>query len=245
MAIDRSLPPSVVAQLDGLKPQAGEACGHHKSPLTLAREALEAAKATIIHLVNARGSEAEGSDEEWTGQIDTALTALSGAGEAEPRAFVVEQPGERPSVVDARTYDPRKREFWTTDEAQAAATVHCLYLSPSPDGWEAAIEACRKELSAFLADGRAETQIVRSVLDKKLAALKRPSSEPQGDRWRDWVGGENPAPGQTVEYRMRENPFKPTDTQPSDELRWEHIGQDSDIISYRVLPPPPAEQGAK
>ena len=41
-------------------------------------EALEEARQTILDLINARNSEAEGSDEDWVGGIDAALAKARG-----------------------------------------------------------------------------------------------------------------------------------------------------------------------
>ncbi len=47
------------------------------------REALEGARETILELIRARGSEAEGSDDEWVADIDAAIAAFDKALEAE------------------------------------------------------------------------------------------------------------------------------------------------------------------
>lgn len=47
-----------------------------------------------------------------------------------------------------------------------------------------------------------------------------------------WMGGENPAPGKMVEYRLRDSEeFYITQ---SENLDWSHIVCDSDIVSYRI-----------
>lgn len=45
--------------------------------LRKAVEALRGSRETILQLVNSRGSEAEGTDEDWVGDIDTTLAAVS------------------------------------------------------------------------------------------------------------------------------------------------------------------------
>lgn len=92
---------TVIAALSAPRPadrEAVEAAGRPRSPADLAREkeqrvraeaerdeavkALAAARQTIIDLIHARGSEAEGSDEDWVGDIDDLLSRM---GREEPQ----------------------------------------------------------------------------------------------------------------------------------------------------------------
>lgn len=41
-------------------------------------EVLQGSRETILQLVNSRGSEAEGTDEEWASEIDAALAKIKG-----------------------------------------------------------------------------------------------------------------------------------------------------------------------
>lgn len=47
-----------------------------ESKLVKAVEALRGSRETILQLVNSRGSEAEGTDEDWVGDIDTTLAEI-------------------------------------------------------------------------------------------------------------------------------------------------------------------------
>lgn len=49
-------------------------CDTVRQQLAEARAALRTAREDVLHLVNARGSEAEGSDDDWVGYIDAALS---------------------------------------------------------------------------------------------------------------------------------------------------------------------------
>jgi len=48
-----------------------------------------------------------------------------------------------------------------------------------------------------------------------------------------WNGGENPAPGKVVEFRLR---LGTTARRRSNELSWAHHGMMNDIIAYRIIP---------
>lgn len=54
---------------------------------------------------------------------------------------------------------------------------------------------------------------------------------PGTDGWIEWEGGENPVPGATVEFRLRD-----TDSCEAEAnfLRWDHKGVSGDIVAYRV-----------
>lgn len=54
---------------------------------------------------------------------------------------------------------------------------------------------------------------------------------PGTDGWIEWGGGENPVPGATVEFRLRD-----TDSCEAEAnfLRWDHKGVSGDIVAYRV-----------
>ncbi|UYE90861.1 hypothetical protein F13_0018 [Escherichia phage F13] len=56
------------------------------------------------------------------------------------------------------------------------------------------------------------------------------------EAWTVWLGGENPAPGEIVEYKLRNGGDKVL-SRLSDHLHWGHIGalKGSDIIAYRVV----------
>ena len=65
---------------------------------------------------------------------------------------------------------------------------------------------------------------------------------PDADGWMPWSGGENPVPGQRVEYRMRgqwdEGTYGPD---RADECTWSHRGQVWDIIAFRLAPTAPVK----
>lgn len=56
------------------------------------------------------------------------------------------------------------------------------------------------------------------------------------EAWTVWHGGDNPVPGEIVEYKLRNGGDKVL-SRLSDHLHWGHIGalKGSDIIAYRVV----------
>lgn len=55
-----------------------EDAGQLRNKLEKAVEGLQGSRETILQLVNSRGSEAEGTDEDWVGDIDTTLAEIYG-----------------------------------------------------------------------------------------------------------------------------------------------------------------------
>lgn len=76
----------------------------------------------------------------------------------------------------------------------------------------------------------------RHYRDWAVAELDLVGEAPAGDGWIFWRGGENPCPGQIVEYQLRQGDV---DRIRSDCLFWRHIGHPVDIIAYRVIQPAP------
>ena len=58
--------------------------------------------------------------------------------------------------------------------------------------------------------------------------------------WHDWNGGNCPVPAAWVEYKMTCMPDR-SRTFAAIGVRWEHIGRDDDIISFRVINAPEAQ----
>ncbi|EDX5637797.1 hypothetical protein CSE89_004237 [Salmonella enterica subsp. enterica] len=77
-------------------------------------------------------------------------------------------------------------------------------------------------------------QPVAHIGEKHEHLKARPEDSMEG--WIEWLGGENPVPGEMVEYKLRNGEDKVL-SRLSDHLHWGHIGalKGSDIIAYRVV----------
>jgi hypothetical protein len=55
--------------------------------------------------------------------------------------------------------------------------------------------------------------------------------------WIKWNGGECPVPdGSEIEYKMRDGAISFPFNYPEN-LRWEHINMDGDVVEYRIIKP--------
>ena len=71
----------------------------------------------------------------------------------------------------------------------------------------------------------------RDQVEQYSRDLVRLIEEPLSDGWIEWGGGENPVPGATVEFRLRDNDSCEAE---ANFLRWDHKGMSGDIVAYRV-----------
>lgn len=68
----------------------------------------------------------------------------------------------------------------------------------------------------------------------------RSSTQPDGDGWIEWHGGERPVPTFVlVEVRYRWRPFGGPTPRHLNGLQWDHQGRPDDIVAYRVVSPAP------
>lgn len=68
----------------------------------------------------------------------------------------------------------------------------------------------------------------------ELCELTRIQPKPSADGdWIEWGGGENPAPGKTVEYKMCWGSMSYIGRAES--LRWDKQDWDTDIVAYRIV----------
>lgn len=95
-------------------------------------------------------------------------------------------------------------------------------------------ESLTKEIEQYRECIKAAELVVKNFSDiieqsKKNVAQKE-------EAWTVWRGGENPVPGEMVEYKLRNGEDKVL-SRLSDHLHWGHIGalKGSDIIAYRVV----------
>lgn len=78
--------------------------------------------------------------------------------------------------------------------------------------------------------------VLRMGLKEEIGLMFSRSIEvaPEYGDWIEWKGGENPVPGESVQYRLRDGCGSQLG-HSSDSLRWNHHGKGGDITSYRVV----------
>jgi hypothetical protein len=69
--------------------------------------------------------------------------------------------------------------------------------------------------------------------DNNLTFRIAPNQPADEDGWIPWFGGENPAVGKRVEYKMRDSQ-QSSEGIESEALRWWHKNNHSDIVAYRI-----------
>lgn len=75
-----------------------------------------------------------------------------------------------------------------------------------------------KDGSTWITGAKDERDLIRLVSDS--------------EGWIEWCGGENPVPGATVEYQMRDDDTSECD---ANLLRWGHDDTSGDILAYKVM----------
>lgn len=102
---------------------------------------------------------------------------------------------------------------------------------------EAKYSEAQRELVALRSQVRDASALVKQLHDVVVTiGVDADACEKQDEAWTVWHGGENPVPGEMVEYRLRNEGDKVL-SRLSDHLHWAHIGglKGSDIIAYRVV----------
>ena len=69
--------------------------------------------------------------------------------------------------------------------------------------------------------------------DNNLTFRISPNQPADEEGWIQWFGGENPAVGKRVEYKLRDSQ-QSSEGLGSEALRWWHRNHDSDIVAYRI-----------
>lgn len=100
---------------------------------------------------------------------------------------------------------------------------------------EAKYSEAQRELVALRSQVRDASVLVKQLHDV-VATIGVDSDAPKEEAWTVWFGGDNPVPGEIVEYKLRNGDDKVL-SRLSDHLHWGHIGalKGSDIIAYRVV----------
>lgn len=100
---------------------------------------------------------------------------------------------------------------------------------------EAKYSEAQRELVALRSQVRDASALVKQLHDV-VATIGVDVDAPKEEAWTVWFGGDNPVPGEMVEYKLRNGGDKVL-SRLSDHLHWSHIGalNGSDIIAYRVV----------
>lgn len=102
---------------------------------------------------------------------------------------------------------------------------------------EAKYSEAQRELVALRSQVRDASALVKQLHDVVATiGVDVDAASPKEEAWTVWFGGANPAPGEMVEYKLRNVEDKVL-SRLSDHLHWGHIGalKGSDIIAYRVV----------
>lgn len=96
-------------------------------------------------------------------------------------------------------------------------------------------ESLTKEIEQYRERIKAAEDVIK-LFSKAVEKYKERNVPINDEAWTVWLGGENPVPGEIVEYKLRNGGDKVL-SRLSDHLHWGHIGalKGSDIIAYRVV----------
>lgn len=96
-------------------------------------------------------------------------------------------------------------------------------------------ESLTKEIEQYRERIKAAEDIIK-LFSEAVEKYKERNVPINDEAWTVWLGGENPVPGEIVEYKLRNGGDKVL-SRLSDHLHWGHIGalKGSDIIAYRVV----------
>lgn len=96
-------------------------------------------------------------------------------------------------------------------------------------------ESLTKEIEQYRERIKAAEDVIK-LFSEAVEKYKERNVPIKEEAWTVWDGGENPVPGDIVEYKLRNGEGKVL-SRLSDHLHWGHIGalKGSDIIAYRVV----------
>jgi hypothetical protein len=69
---------------------------------------------------------------------------------------------------------------------------------------------------------------------RKAQMLDKEPSQPENDGWKNWPGGERPV-DKFAKVEVRYRGIDEGDILQADNLRWDHINHQSDIIAYKIV----------
>ncbi|HFN8151637.1 TPA: hypothetical protein ACHG3F_003102 [Escherichia coli] len=96
-------------------------------------------------------------------------------------------------------------------------------------------ESLTKEIEQYRERIKAAEDVIK-LFSEAVDKYKECNVPIKEEAWTVWLGGDNPVPGEIVEYKLRNGGDKVL-SRLSDYLHWGHIGalKGSDIIAYRVV----------
>ncbi|END7836044.1 hypothetical protein ABMU85_003932 [Escherichia coli] len=96
-------------------------------------------------------------------------------------------------------------------------------------------ESLTKEIEQYRERIKVAEDVIK-LFSKAVEKYKERNVPIKEEAWTVWLGGDNPVPGEIVEYKLRNGEGKVL-SRLSDHLHWGHIGalKGSDIIAYRVV----------
>lgn len=96
-------------------------------------------------------------------------------------------------------------------------------------------ESLTKEIEQYRERIKAAEDVIK-LFSEAVDKYKERNAPIKEEAWTVWLGGDNPVPGEIVEYKLRNGEGKVL-SRLSDHLHWGHIGalKGSDIIAYRVV----------
>ncbi|AVZ45646.1 hypothetical protein vBEcoMRo157lw_00101 [Escherichia phage vB_EcoM-Ro157lw] len=131
------------------------------------------------------------------------------------------------------TYDVATEDFDITPVPESHEGRFVAYEDYA--ALEAKCSEAQRELVALRSQVRDASALVKQLHDV-VATIGVDVDAPKEEAWTVWFGGDNPAAGEMVEYKLRNGGDKVL-SRISDHLHWGHIGalKGSDIIAYRVV----------
>lgn len=131
------------------------------------------------------------------------------------------------------TYDVATEDFDITPVPESHEGRFVAYEDYA--ALEAKYSEAQRELVALRSQVRDASALVKQLHDV-VATIGVDVDAPKEEAWTVWFGGDNPVPGEMVEYKLRNGGDKVL-SRLSDHLHWSHIGalNGSDIIAYRVV----------
>lgn len=134
---------------------------------------------------------------------------------------------------EVKTYAVNCNDAWLNTKGDDTSGSYVKFSDYA--ALEAKYSEAQRELVALRSQVRDASALVKQLHDV-VATIVVDVDAPKEEAWTVWHGGENPVPGEMVEYKLRNVEDKVL-SRLSDHLHWGHIGalKGSDIIAYRVV----------
>ena len=136
---------------------------------------------------------------------------------------------------EVKTYAVNCNDAWLNTKGDDISGSYVKFADYA--ALEAKYSEAQRELVALRSQVRDASALVKQLHDVVATiGVGVDACEKQDEAWTVWFGGDNPVPGNMVEYKLRNGGDKVL-SRLSDHLHWAHIGglKGSDIIAYRVV----------